>query len=174
MDARSHSGCKAAYLCTKDAAAYSARKGLSILPMLSAVRCVADLDLSKKRKRCHTTTCRKGWDLPVGMCATQLRKSGFKVPMSYNRAVHDLRLWLLPSESRAHDSRTQSSRSTAPFQDMEASRSKPSVLEETRRIVSGKLRHFRAAQNITRHPLADVGVSVPPDLQAAMHGLYFP
>ena len=44
---------------------------------------------------------------------------------------------------------------------------KPSVLEETRQIVSGKLRHFKAAQGISRHPLVDVAVSVPPDLHAA-------
>ena len=81
--------------------------------------------------------------------------------------MHDVWSWLLLAESRARDTTAHSARSTAPFQDKEASRSQPSVLDETRLIVSGKLRHFRAAQGIARHPLADVGVTAPPDLRAA-------
>ena len=45
---------------------------------------------------------------------------------------------------------------------------RPDVLGPTRQIVSGKLEHFRAAISIASHPLADVVVDVPADLQAAV------
>ena len=47
----------------------------------------------------------------------------------------------------------------------------PDALEPTRKIVSMKLEHFRAAISIARHPLADDEVDVPADLQAAVEGV---
>ena len=80
--------------------------------------------------------------------------------MIWRRGFYPLRL--------ACDTHARSSRSTAPFQMRELFGDRQPELEETRGIVSGKVAHFRAAQRVARHPLADVQLDVPPDIQAAV------
>ena len=71
----------------------------------------------------------------------------------------------LPSDPRSRDTHARSSRSTAPFQKKELFGDRPAVLEETRSIVSGKVTHFRVVQRVAKHPLAEVKLDVPPDIQ---------
>ena len=99
---------------------------------------------------------------------TKVRARGVHVPVGYRRAVLALAARLLPSDPRSRDTHARSSRSTAPFQTKELFGDCPAVLEETRSIVSGKVAHFRAAQRVAAHPLAEVSIDVPPDIQAAV------
>ena len=99
---------------------------------------------------------------------TKVRARGVHVPVGYRRAVLALAARLLPSDPRSRDTHARSSRSTAPFQTKELFGDCPAVLEETRSIVSGKVAHFRAAQRVAAHPLTEVSIDVPPDIQAAV------
>ena len=99
---------------------------------------------------------------------TKVRARGVHVPVGYRRAVHALAARLLPADSRSRDTHARSSRSTAPFQTKDLFGDRPAVLEETRSIVSGKVAHFRAAQRVAAHPLTEVSIDVPPDIQAAV------
>ena len=97
-----------------------------------------------------------------------LRKYGIKPSHAYRRAVCELRKLLLPAPPRERDSHAKGVRSTAPFQSKEHASVRPPVLEKTRAVVDGKLEHFERACAIESHPLAEVSVTLPPDLQAAV------
>ena len=125
----------------------------------------------KRKRGCRQS--RVGIDrVPLSHSVTsKLVARGFVVPREYFRAVVKLRKVLLPCEPRTRDTRGNASCTTEPFQTRALRNVRPDVLELTRRIVSGKLEHFRGAISIARHPLADVEVDVPADLQAAVDGV---
>ena len=125
--------------------------------------------MSKRRRG----ACNRGNSLDFFVDAafsatTKIGARGIHVPRGYRVAVRDLAARLLPSEPWSRDMHARSSRSTAPFQLRELFGDQSAVLEETRRIVSGKVAHFRAAQRVARHALAEVQLDVPPDIQAAV------
>ena len=111
------------------------------------------------------------WVPPRLSATSKLAARGFVIPRAYFRAVVRLKKALLPCEPRTRDTRGNASRTTEPFQTRALRNVRPDVLEPTRKIVSGKLEHFRAAISIARHPLADVEVDVPADLKAAVDGV---
>ena len=115
--------------------------------------------MSGKRKRGQRQSrVGTGWTKPSASATSKLCETGFVLPRAYQRAVCQLRQALLPCAPRSRDTRGNSSRTTEPFQTRALRNMRPDVLEPTRKIVSGKLDHFRAAMSIESHPLADVVV----------------